>query len=1368
MPANRFSNARVPTLALALALLTAGSRSLAAEVPESAPPGEKAKVLEENVTQGGLRAVGKEGGLVECPLRHTDVEADVSGFIARVKVTQTFYNPSDERIEAVYVFPLPHEAAVDDMTMVVGDRKIVGVIKRRAEARQVYEEALAAGQTAALLEQERPNIFTQSVGNIDPGQDVRIEIRYVDVLNYDKGTYEFHFPMVVGPRFHPGAPLKRPQPTPPELQGKVSPPVPDTTRVPDASRISPPVLAPGFRNGHDISLSLRLDAGVPVRDLKVVNHKAKIERDGNRRAEIAISPEDSIPNKDFVLRYYVLGKKPEMAVLSHTGDPADARRLGHGYFMFMVQPQEDERLSKSPPREIVFLLDVSGSMRGQPTEKVKEAMREMLQLCRDVDTLQVITFAGQTNQLFEKPLPVNRENIAKAVNFTEGVRGAGGTHMLEGIKRAIDQPIDAERVRIVIMLSDGYIGNEAEIIEHVGKSCGDQIRFWAIGIGNSPNMFLIDGAARQGGGMGKRLALNETAAGLAEEVISRIQRAQLAKIQIDWGGLEVAETYPAKIPELWAGRPVILFGRYAGGGAAEITLGGVVEGEPVRWPLQVRLPENQPEHEVLAKVWARKKIEDLMQQTYYAGSPAVEEEVTAIALDYRLMSQYTSFVAVDAENAEKLGRERPAQPPRQMLVPVPLPEGTQWEGFFGPRGEMPGMALDLAYTAVFDEAEAKATNGLTRRGRLNREAARGISGMSAMGAMPAMGGGLGGGGMSMGMPMSQPMAAGAMPALSERSERLAAAAPMSPSAGRLLQRQAGQRRSLGLAPAAGKSAKPGRAAYFGPAAGEPVVALEALTDAMSVAGGYDASAVGAQHYTAGALSSDSQALGQSAEKFLDAGRKLREGKKPSEARAELLRAYFLATAAANLGQFQAATVASAALAELESLHSDRVSAWQEDLPALGKRVDLVLRDLSISEAISAIEQAAGIKIRLIPGSVDDAAAMLVGHSARVTWLDLRGATVAQALDWLLQPVRLAWRKSTDGREIVVGSDRRLPHLSAWVYDASTIALPSTEEFGEVKDGAKAVSQAKQCAGQFLDALRKAAGIAAEEAVWFAPGHLLVFGTPEIHDRVAGALAQLADPQAKPTGALAALHEKTSRRAAQRRESLEKLDEVHRLRHVAAAHDEYAWKLLAAALGDELDLEALTHLQIAWKKNETKTLLAGRGAALTLRSAWAITSASRMLAEEGELTAFAETVRAQCRPAAEQAAAALEKMPQDVATVLAAAYGALAIDNAKLKSRVHGALAAEPAGLVVAIGGLLENPDRIDREQLHMLITKGDVAGEDGIVLTALACRRAGGDLWSAFRAQRQDLLSRQPLPGSAVVLVNRLSGRMPEVVASRQ
>ena len=192
---------------------------------DSLTPEQQAEAAGKNVTQGALRIVRPDGGVVECPLKHTDVAADVAGFIARVRLTQTFHNPTKEKIEAVYVFPLPHEAAVDEMTMVLGERRIVGQIKRRDDARNIYQAALAAGQTAALLEQERPNIFTQSVGNIEPGQEVKIEISYVDVLRYDMGTYEFHFPMVVGPRYIPGTPSGGVQGTPDELKGKVSPPV---------------------------------------------------------------------------------------------------------------------------------------------------------------------------------------------------------------------------------------------------------------------------------------------------------------------------------------------------------------------------------------------------------------------------------------------------------------------------------------------------------------------------------------------------------------------------------------------------------------------------------------------------------------------------------------------------------------------------------------------------------------------------------------------------------------------------------------------------------------------------------------------------------------------------------------------------------------------------------------------------------------------------------------------------------------------------------------------------------------------------------------------------------------------------------------
>jgi Ca-activated chloride channel family protein len=647
--------------------------------------------MEQEVTQGALR-VEMDEQIVECPLKHTDVKANISGFIARVTVTQTFHNPYDEKIEAVYVFPLPHSAAIDDMTMTVGERRIVGLIKRRAEAQALYQKAIQQGKTASLLEQERPNIFTQSVGNIQPKDEVRIEISYVDVLDYDMGTYEFHFPMVVGPRYIPGTPISKIPELPNELKGKVGESeapldapadgadpsgtgvAPDTNRVPDASRITPPVLKPGYRTAHDISLAVSLDAGVPIQDIQIINHKAKVDRVEASGATAVLSPADSIPNKDFVMKYAVVGEKPEMAVLAHS--------KGHeqGYFMLMIQPKLDGELAEAPPREIVFLVDVSGSMRGEPTQKVKETMHHFLRLTKPNDTVQVITFSSNAGKLFEKPVPATQMNIEHALNFTQQIRGGGGTEMLNAIKLVLNEPVDRERVRIVVMLTDGYIGNEAEIIAEIDRRAGDQIRFSALGIGTSPNRYLIDGVAKHGGGLAEVIALNTDPGPLVAQIAERIHRAQLAKIQIDWNGLSVYETYPRRIPELWAGRPVLMFGRYGAGGSKKIELSGSAEGKPLKYKLSVTLPDTQPAHDVLSKVWARKKIEDISAQLYAADAPEIVEEITNIALTHRLMTQYTSFVAVDENDMQPIDQE--AKAPRQVVVPVPLPEGTDYQGFY--------------------------------------------------------------------------------------------------------------------------------------------------------------------------------------------------------------------------------------------------------------------------------------------------------------------------------------------------------------------------------------------------------------------------------------------------------------------------------------------------------------------------------------------------------------------------------------------------------------------------------------------------------------------------------------------------------------
>src|SRR5688572_25758942 len=307
-----------------------------------------AGVLEARVTQGSLLMRDDRGGVTaECPLKRTDVKADIAGFLARVTVTQEFENTAKDKIEAVYVFPLPHKAAVDSMTMHVGDRVVKGLIKRREEARAIFDAARNAGKIAGLLDQERPNIFTQQVANIMPGAKVKIVISYVETLKYEAGTYEFVFPMVVGPRYIPGTPKGK-------LGGGWAH---DTDQVPDASRITPYVAKPGTRAGHDLSLQVSLDAGVPIQGIVAGTHATVTERPGPSRAVVRLKDKDVIPNKDFILKYDVAGGKIEDALLAHRGGRG-------GFFTVFLQPPDKVNVQEVTPKELVFVLDTSGSMSG--------------------------------------------------------------------------------------------------------------------------------------------------------------------------------------------------------------------------------------------------------------------------------------------------------------------------------------------------------------------------------------------------------------------------------------------------------------------------------------------------------------------------------------------------------------------------------------------------------------------------------------------------------------------------------------------------------------------------------------------------------------------------------------------------------------------------------------------------------------------------------------------------------------------------------------------------------------------------------------------------------------------------------------------
>jgi Ca-activated chloride channel family protein len=616
------------------------------------------------VTQGALRALAEDGQpRADCPLKRTDVKASVSGSLARVTVTQEFHNPFDEKIEAVYVFPLPQMAAVDDMTMIVGDRTVKGRIKRREEARAIYDAAREAGHVAGLLNQERPNIFTQSVANIAPGAAVKVTISYVEYLKYEDGTYEFVFPMVVGPRYIPGQPVGK------QAGGWA----PDTSQVPDASRITPQVAPEGTRAGHDISIEVKVDAGVPIEDLKSTLHEVDVERPGTNAASVRLKNRTTIPNKDFILKFDVAGRKIADAILTHRGGQG-------GFFSMIFQPPDRVTAADVAPKELVFVLDTSGSMTGFPIEKAKETMKLALDSLYPEDTFNLITFAGDTHILFPQPAPATRENLRLAQDFLASRQGSGGTEMMKAIRAALDPSDRQDHIRIVCFMTDGYVGNDFEIIEEVRKH--PNARVFSFGIGQSVNRFLLDKMAEQGRGEVEYVSLQDDGSAAARRFHERVRNPLLTDIEIDWNGLPVADVYPARIPDLFSAKPLILTGRFTQAARGVIRLRGKLAGQSYYREIPVELPDAEPRHDMLATLWARTRIDDLMSQDYGGmqngnAKPEVREAITQLGLEYRLMTQFTSFVAVEEMTVTDGGQ------PRRIDVPVEMPEGVSREGVFG-------------------------------------------------------------------------------------------------------------------------------------------------------------------------------------------------------------------------------------------------------------------------------------------------------------------------------------------------------------------------------------------------------------------------------------------------------------------------------------------------------------------------------------------------------------------------------------------------------------------------------------------------------------------------------------------------------------
>ena len=614
---------------------------------------------------GGLYVQTEDNQQQIFPLKHTEVKAKVSGNLSRVEVTQTFENPFTNPLEAIYVFPLPDEAAVDDMEIKIGDRIIKGNIKKREEAEQIYQEAKQQGRTAGLLTQERANIFTQALANIKPGEQIEVTIRYTDSLKFEAGDYEFVFPMVVGPRYIPGQPL--------DNSG-------DTDQVPDASRITPPVLPPGTRSGHDINVTVEIDTGVAISKLRSPSHKITNNREGNI-VTVTLDQEDTIPNKDLILRYQVAGKNTQATILSQK----DSRG---GHFALYLIPALEYKTREIVPKDIIFLNDTSGSQRGEPIEKSKELMRRFLNGLNPDDTFNIIDFANTTQQLSSKPLNNTRENRAKALAYVEQLQGNGGTELLNGIRTVLQFPPAARgRLRSVVLMTDGYIGNENQVIAEVQKQLKPGNRLYTFGVGSSVNRFLVNRLAEVGRGTAQVVRQDEPTQEAAEKFFVQINNPVLTDIKVTWeGGGKAPEIYPLAPPDLFNNQPLVLFGRKEDRRDGIVRITGIAAGGK-RYQERLKVNFDAEGNTAIAQLWGRARIKDLMNQMYGGETVSGVEEVTNTALAYRLLSQYTAFVAVSEEV-----RVNPDGTSQTVQVPVELPEGVSYQGIFGDRNEQ-GQAM---------------------------------------------------------------------------------------------------------------------------------------------------------------------------------------------------------------------------------------------------------------------------------------------------------------------------------------------------------------------------------------------------------------------------------------------------------------------------------------------------------------------------------------------------------------------------------------------------------------------------------------------------------------------------------------------------
>ncbi|WP_299624914.1 marine proteobacterial sortase target protein [Pelagibius sp.] len=664
--------------ALALLLLAIFARGL-----PTALGAEAAGPTKDRLPAGLYFYAGKEGGGLEAPTLSSDVTMTVNGMVNRVTLRQVFRNPTIHWLEGVYVFPLPERSAVDRLTMTVGERQVQGRILERAEAERAYKAAAENGQRASLVSGERPNVFVTAVANIGPGEEIAVEIGYQDAAAYENGVFSLRFPMVVAPRYSP-APEPRDEapvaggPTPAPLQPVVSGPSQD-----EARDLFGPVATDG-ETRNPLSLTVLLNAGVELQALRSLHHAVVIEsRDGGLQ-EITLQAGQVPADRDFVLEWTpVPSAAPQAAVFAEEVG-GEAHLL-----VMMVPPSSDEIEAPEPdaprPRELVFVIDTSGSMHGESLDQAKAAVIAALKRLNPEDRFNVIQFNSVTYALYRRPVEASVANVARAFHYVSALESDGGTEMAPALDLALTGGAPDEHLQQVVFLTDGAVGNEEALFRIVGERL-EQRRLFTVGIGAAPNSYFMRKAAELGRGSFTHIGKLDEVATRMEALFAKLENPALTDIRVGWpnaAGKRV-ETYPSPLPDLYAGEPVTFSARLGGVALAELEGQMLVTGDGPQGPWQQRLSlDGLSEAPGTASLWARAKLAAIEDRLYQPGDTpvdpaAIRADALALALEHQMVTRYTSLVAID----EAVARPDDA-PLSSEEIPRDLPAGWDAGKVFG-------------------------------------------------------------------------------------------------------------------------------------------------------------------------------------------------------------------------------------------------------------------------------------------------------------------------------------------------------------------------------------------------------------------------------------------------------------------------------------------------------------------------------------------------------------------------------------------------------------------------------------------------------------------------------------------------------------